>query len=169
MDQLPESILEQQSAEPETKKNKWKIRVAFVAIIFLVLGAVIGARAYKLWKEVDDADLFAVKMAELKKMQEADTFGGTTPYETLEMYISALEKGDYALASKYFVIENQEKELNKLNTSPKENVLNIKEMLKQALGEEGGYSPDKMAFTIDVPIFVDFILYPKGIWKITEI
>lgn len=169
MEQIPESILERQSAEPEKPKNKWKIRVAFVAIIFLVLGAVIGARAYKLWKEVNDADLFAVKMAELKKQQEADTFGGTTPYETLEMYIAAIEKGDFALASKYFVIEKQEAELARLKESPKENVLNINRMLKQALSEEGGYSPDKKAFTIDIPIFVDFYLYPKGIWKINEI
>lgn len=169
MDQLPESILEQQSAEPEKPKNKWKIRVAFVAIIFLVLGAVIGARAYKLWKEVDDADLFAVKMAELKKMQEADTFGGATPYETLEMYISALEKGDYALASKYFVIENQEKELASWADMSSESIQKNIDLLKQAQKIEGSYSMDEKAFSILRPIFVDFYLYPKGIWKITEI
>lgn len=169
MEQNPESLLETQSAEPEQKKGKWKIRVAFVAIIFLVVGGVIGTRAYQLWKEVDDADLFALKMEDLKKQQEADTFGGTTPYETLEMYIAAIEKGDFALASKYFVIEKQEAELLKLQGSPEKNVLNINSMLKQALGEEGGYSPDKKAFTIDIPIFVDFYLYPKGIWKINEI
>lgn len=169
MEQIPESILERQSAEPEKPKSKWKFRIAFVAIIFLVLGVVIGARAYKLWKEVNDADLFAVKMAELKALQEADTFGGATPYETLEMYIAAVEKGDFELASKYFVIEKQEAELNKLKTSPKENVANINNLLKQAQKEEGSYSLDRDAFTIDVPILVDFWLYPKGIWKINEI
>ncbi len=169
MDQLPESILEQQSAEPEKPKNKWKIRVAFVAIIFLVLGAVIGARAYKLWKEVDDADLFAVKMAELKKMQEADTFGGATPYETLEMYISALEKGDYALASKYFVIENQEKELANSLNAPKENMLEFIGTMKESVNSKGSYSDDNKEFLIREPVFINFILYPKGIWKITEI
>ena len=169
MEQIPESILEGQTAETEKPKSKWKIRVAFVAIIFLVFGVVIGARAYKLWKEVDDAEKFEAKMLELKRMQELDTFGGATPYETLNLYISAIEKGDFALASKYFVIEKQEEELNKLRTSPSENVANVNNLLKQAYKEEGSYSPDRRAFTIDVPILVDFWLYPKGIWKITEI
>lgn len=169
MEQIRESILERQSAEPEKPKRKWKIRVAFVAIIFLVIGTLIGARAYKLWKEVNDADLFAIKMEELKRQQEADTFGGATPYETLEMYIAAVEKGDFELASKYFVIEKQAEELNKLKISPRENVNNINNLLKQAQEEEGSYSMDKKAFSILRPIFVDFWLYPKGIWKINEI
>jgi hypothetical protein len=169
MEQIRESILERQSAEPEKPKSKWKFRIAFVAVIFLVLGVVIGARVYKIWKEVNDADLFAIKMEELKKQQEADTFGGATPYETLEMYIAAVEKGDFELASKYFVIEKQEAELNKLKTSPRENVDNINNLLKQAQKEEGSYSTDKKAFSILRPIFVDFWLYPKGIWKINEI
>ena len=45
MEQIRESILERQSAEPEKPKSKWKFRIAFVAVIFLVLGVVIGARA----------------------------------------------------------------------------------------------------------------------------
>jgi len=37
-----------------------------------------------------------------------DTYGGETPEETLELFISALEKGDVELASKYFVLDKQE-------------------------------------------------------------
>ena len=169
MEQIPESILERQSAEPEKPKNKWKIRVAFVAIIFLVIGTLIGARVYKLWKEVNDADLFAIKMEELKRQQEADTFGGVTPYETLEMYIAAVEKGDFELASKYFVIEKQAEELANSLSAPKENIPGYLEMLKAAAKEEGSYSTDMRAFSILRPVFVDFWLYPKGIWKINEI
>ena len=41
------------------------------------------------------------KDEEARKM--ADTFGGKTPQETLQMFIDAVEAGDYDLASKYFV------------------------------------------------------------------
>lgn len=169
MEQIRESILEQQSAEPEKPKRKWKIRVAFVAIIFLVIGTLIGARAYKLWKEVNDADLFAIKMEELKRQQEADTFGGATPYETLEMYIAAVEKGDFELASKYFVIEKQAEELETWKNLSAEKIQKNVSLLKQALKIDGSYSTDKKAFGILQPIYIDFFLYPKGIWKINEI
>jgi hypothetical protein len=38
---------------------------------------------------------------------KADTYGGETPEETLELFIEALEAGDYELASRYFVPEKQ--------------------------------------------------------------
>jgi len=169
MEQIRESILEQQSAEPEKPKRKWKIRVAFVAIIFLVIGTLIGARAYKLWKEVNDADLFAIKMEELKRQQEADTFGGATPYETLEMYIAAVEKGDFELASKYFVIEKQENYLAFLKGLEKEKLKNIIEKTKETVGAEGSYSADGLKFETGGFATIDLVKYPKGIWKINEI
>ena len=36
---------------------------------------------------------------------KADTWGGKTPQETLDLFIDALRKGDVELASKYFLIE----------------------------------------------------------------
>jgi hypothetical protein len=35
----------------------------------------------------------------------ADTYGGSTPQETLDLFVAALEQGDLELASKYFVLE----------------------------------------------------------------
>src|SRR3989344_1100096 len=37
-----------------------------------------------------------------------DTFGGSTPEETLTLFIDALKKGDTDLAAKYFVLDKQE-------------------------------------------------------------
>ena len=37
-----------------------------------------------------------------------DTYGGKTPEETYDLFISALKNGDAELASKYFVIEDKE-------------------------------------------------------------
>jgi len=43
----------------------------------------------------------------LEAQYRADTYGGSTPEETLGLFIKALEAKDYELAAKYFVVENQ--------------------------------------------------------------
>ena len=62
----------------------------------------------------EELDEYYVKVDELKAQ---DTFGGETPEETLEMYIEALKVGDVELASKYFRLEDQDGELNRLSSS----------------------------------------------------
>ena len=50
-------------------------------------------------------------IADNEAANKADTYGGATPEETLRLFVEALEKRDYVLASKYFVAEewkNQE-------------------------------------------------------------
>ena len=37
----------------------------------------------------------------------ADTYGGKTPQETLNLFIDALEKGDADLAAKYFMLDDK--------------------------------------------------------------
>ena len=57
-------------------------------------------------------------LAVTEKYKEAyynDDFGGSTPQETLDLFIKALKDGDTALASRYFVIQDREKQLIKLN------------------------------------------------------
>jgi hypothetical protein len=98
----------------------------------------------------------------------ADTYGGATPRETLRMYISAVEKGDYESASKYFIGTKQAGELESLGNSPKKNIGAIIRLLKQAANSTGSYSADKKRFEIKKPLLVDFQLYPNGIWKIVE-
>ena len=46
------------------------------------------------------------KIEAYKKDMEADTYGGKTPEETLQMFIDALKKGDVELASKYFALDD---------------------------------------------------------------
>ena len=45
----------------------------------------------------------------LNELYKKDTYGGSTPEETLALFIDALKKGDVELASKYFVPEKQKK------------------------------------------------------------
>lgn len=114
---------------------------------------------------------------EYEAAQMADTYGGETPQETLRMFIEAMEKEDYELASKYFVISRQKLELEDAKAASRENIENILGMLRECLEkmennpleEVGGYSFDKTGYLIEEPIMVDFVMYPNGIWKIEEI
>lgn len=45
--------------------------------------------------------------ANLEAAYRADTYGGETPEATLALFVEALEKKDFELAAKYFVVENQ--------------------------------------------------------------
>src|SRR3989344_1874052 len=53
----------------------------------------------------------------LEAAYRADAYGGATPEETLRLFVEALEKEDYVLASKYFVVEKQNEILKQLQTS----------------------------------------------------
>ena len=52
--------------------------------------------------------------AQWEKPYREDTYGGKTPEETYDMFLDALRKGDTTLASKYFVVDEQEKWLKTL-------------------------------------------------------
>ncbi len=145
----------------------------FVGIFVIAIGILWGIYYYQQWQgeravaalhdylqEQSDAALRAAM---------ADTYGGSTPQETLQMYIDAVEKGDYVLASNYFIESKRALELTTLQSSSEENILNIVSMLKEAQKSSGGWSEDKKGFAITDPILVDFTLYPNNIWKLVEI
>ena len=50
----------------------------------------------------------------IKEQYRNDTYGRDTPEETWSMFIDALEKRDFDLASKYFVLDEQEKQKDEL-------------------------------------------------------
>jgi hypothetical protein len=61
---------------------------------------------------------------EWEKPYREDTFGGKTPEETYDMFLSALSKGDTTLASKYFVVDEQDKWEKTLTQYQEARVLN---------------------------------------------
>jgi len=89
----------------------------FLAILLLVGGG------YFVWdrylSEAGKARRFAEEQMETYQKVEkayveamtADTYGGKTPQETLDMFVEALRVGDAELASKYFLLdENSSRE-----------------------------------------------------------
>jgi len=170
--------MENQIQNQEGAGKAWgkyvKILVGTVAVIALVSVAFAGIGMFKQWQMRKGVENFAETLKRLDqedyRRAMADTYGGKTPQETLQMYIAAVEKGDYELASKYFIGEKQEKWRKELieikNVDKTDAFLNP---IKVALHKEGEYSMDKKSFSIHEPIAIDFRLYPNGIWKLMEI
>ncbi len=169
---------ENQFAEPEKpKSNKRKLKVAFLAIIFLALAGLIanslyyrwsaerGLKAWVEWEKQTNEQSYADAMA--------DTYGGETPYETLSLYIDAVKKGDYELASKYFREKYRAKELEFLKNVVGDNlekyIANLGKTLSVISDGGGGYSEDKKEFGTTKPFGTDFVLYPNNIWKIVSL
>ena len=155
------------------RRDYLKMLAIFLGIILFALAILVGVRVYE--TRTDEGRVQALAEA-LKKQQAddylramADTYGGKTPQETLEMYIDAVQKGDYELASKYFIGDKQEKELIDLDRTSPENLQKIINLLKEDLKSPGSFSEKRDGFAIRKPLLVDFKLYPNGIWKIIEI
>jgi hypothetical protein len=98
-----------------------------------------------------------------------DTYGGETPQETLRLYIEAVEKGDYVLASKYFIGDYQEKALEALQKMEVDTIAIFMTKLKSAMAEGGNYSQDNKEFYGNSKLLIRLKIYPNGIWKIIEI
>ncbi len=163
------------------KRKYWKFVAGFFAVIIgIFVLANVGIwlwQKYDLWqgqKRVQNL-AEALKKAEQEdyKRAMADTYGGKTPQETLQMYIDAVEKGDYELASKYFIGDNQEEELKRLKSgaaiASKEMINTYIKTLKLVLDKKGKYALDGKYFSFNGEILVRMKLYPNGIWKIIEI
>ena len=157
-------------------KKKIKIILIVFGVIVFVWYGYVGTVKYINWKwwqrMKNEAANFEKEIADKKAKIAADTYGGKTPQETLDMFITAVEKGDYELASKYFVVERQDKELEDLRESEKKDIENVIELLKQVnkrfLKGELSNSIDNNYIVTD-PILVTFIKYPSNLWKIDEI
>lgn len=152
-----------------------KIKIALIvfgAVVFVWYGYV-GAVKYKNWKWYQgmkkEAAKFEAEIADKKAKIAADIYGGKTPQETLDLFIAAVEKGDYELASKYFVVERQEEWKENLEEVESDNIEFLIKTLNDVKGREGYFSKDNMIYTIENPVFIQLKFYPSNLWKIDEI
>ena len=95
--------------EAPNKPRFWKFAAWFVGIVVIVLAAA-SLASYVSPEARRDRELqrnylqYQKGMSEFEAAMRADTYGGKTPQETLDMFVDALKKGDVELASRYFVL-----------------------------------------------------------------
>ena len=108
-------------------KTSWKFLGIFTAIVAVSLVIIYTAAFFnpEVRKEMA-AEVYAEKYIEdLREKYKNDTYGGETPEETLTLFTQALEDGDVELASKYFIVEKQEKMKEELNIEKENDVLKL--------------------------------------------
>jgi len=86
-------------------RNKWvRAIIVILGVILAVYLAVVAKLAWDGYQKQARVDKFQ-EMVE-KPFRE-DVYGGKTPEETWAMFLDALKKEDFALASKYYDVEHQ--------------------------------------------------------------
>lgn len=113
----------------------WWFRLLAIGVAAVVAYYASYLPAYLEWRQVmkpydeqnkKTAEYYAYldqQKAQKEALYKADTYGGDTPEQTLDMFIVALEAGDYELASKYILPENQEAALVGIKESRDNQVL----------------------------------------------
>jgi hypothetical protein len=103
------------SSDPHTLSSpKFWIVVGGAALLFFAIaaGSVFSGKTQQ--EREDEAALrsraaaYEESVARFKAAMANDAWGGQTPEETLQLFITALEAGDVDLAAKYFMLETDE-------------------------------------------------------------
>ncbi len=93
-------------------KNKFVKSAVILLTVFLFIGA--GAYAWNKWLSPSAVEKWKYDLYQkfyIDKYENAmrqDTWGGKTPQETLDLFISALKNNDIDLAAKYFSLNTNE-------------------------------------------------------------
>ncbi len=113
-------------------------------------------------------------LEELHKKYENDHYGGKTPEETLALFIEALKKKDYKLASKYYVAEKWVEKEKFLNEWITHNYDNVNQFIRAY--ETGQQNKKVTKLSVYIYIYSDEMKYPyklkfkfnklTGVWKI---
>lgn len=111
----------------EKKSARQKLKFGIIAAA-LVIAGLAGGYALGIFAYLKIIGPYASEMKYKKfledylKSYKEDVIGGNTPEETIDLFIDALKKGDYELASKYFTVEQQEIWRKKFQELSKEQV-----------------------------------------------
>lgn len=92
-------------------KIKINNKKLFIWLIIIALLIVLGFIFFRQFYLYHFYGRIKQQLKQTEIMIQNDTYGGQTPQETLEMFVSALEKQDPQEISRYFTYEKQEKML----------------------------------------------------------
>ncbi|HPW34409.1 MAG TPA: hypothetical protein PK367_01445 [Candidatus Paceibacterota bacterium] len=96
--------------KPNDRKHFIKYLIIFVIILIIFAGGLylwdnyLSPSARKAREAQENYQKYLDWQKDYEDAMRADTYGGKTPQETLDMFVNALEKEDIDLASKYFII-----------------------------------------------------------------
>ncbi len=169
------------------KLNYFKFATCFLAMMVGILAFhSIGGQVIEYYQLRQQVERNTVENKALDNLNEetrlrqmADVYGGETPEATLKLYVTALERGDYALAAKYFTEENRDHvliELKQVNKKELGHTLTILKTMKRVEPPASSTVPTAasrskihmFAVADGVEFLIEFSLYPNGVWKIVR-
>ena len=158
---------EQNNSAPEAPNNRKKKLIWAGIILAVLILSVIGWQYWQYTHSTYYQQMKAVK--ELEKLYADDTMGGKTPEETLALFLDAVKKEDFELASQYAIYDGRE-DLKKWLISIKEKG-QITEFIiaySQAIKEKGAGTDIQFSVYEDGKEISNIGLSKdlKGIWKI---
>jgi hypothetical protein len=146
----------------------------------IVIGLVLGAGFLGLWFlsgnkiEIKNQSSVAPSKSQTNELDQFSDIGGKTPQETIGFLTAALEKGDLALAVKYFIPENRESESEDLTKLYNANILG--DLIKDLKNLKDGKPMDSRHYLFEVPdenggtaAQIELIKNEKGLWKIISL
>ncbi len=119
--------------EGKKPKKFWKFFVVFLVLItagaavWFFWGDYFSSEARQARETKENYEKYVAWEKTYEDAMRQDTYGGKTPEETLRMFIDALKKEDIELASKYFMLETNEKSPDYLTRRSIEGVLQEKQ------------------------------------------
>lgn len=131
--------------------------VAFAAVWYLqgYIGYFGDQAKYRLQNSVVNSYIAGqeAQQKQLENTYKNDPYGGATPQETLKLFIEALEKKDYVLASNYFIPEKRAGYLKDLPVAERSGgVIMLVNAYKTGTVESEKYSnEDKFRFKVLAP------------------
>jgi len=160
-------------------KTFLKVMAFTLAAIFLLdVGMWAGFQSYQYYKTYPVRKL-ARGLEQMTKERELlyknDLYGGKTPEETFVMYVEALKKGDLDLASRYFVLSGQAKELEALKKmSPEQMVAYVKKIDGSEkvwkFDDKGSWGNYRIYYVTEEHFSLDFTLNESSkVWKLESI
>jgi len=164
---------EQEQAPKNIKKAPKMLKIATIiagSIVLFLIVAFFGLSWYGEWRLQRDV---AQIIEQQNRPYLEDTYGGKTPKETLDLFITAVEKGDFTLASKYFVLDKQEEWEKRLENGDRQKLNNWVDSLKRAQERgslwEGNFQMEVKSEGDKIGLVIDFTKYPSSVWKIQEL
>lgn len=163
----------QEQPQQNKKQIPRALKIAGIAVgacaIFLI-AAFYGLSWYGEWSLQKDV---ARIIEQENRPYLEDIYGGKTPKETLDLFISAVEKEDFTLASKYFILSKQKEWEERLRGGEREKLNNWIVLLKNAQDKgslwEGNFQMEAKEKNTNIGLIIDFTKYPSGVWKIQEL
>ena len=140
-----------------------------IAVIVVAIAIFFGTEYYRYRQSPD-----YIAEQYFKQLEEAyknDAYGGSTPEETLQLFIDALKKGDTELAVRYFLISEQDKwreNLNKIKGTGQLDAM-ISDLRRAERNKSS--SEEQVFFTAgnqknEAVLDVDLVKLSTGKWKI---